>query len=449
MVKRFGLTDECVPWTLQEIGDSGFENGVPITRERVRQIEQKYIKKIKNNILFSQVCSEIEAFTQDKIIVSQGMAEAYVQKKILSNATNVFSLLLRLSDMGLLKLDYEVIEATWLDSKFLIQAKFSKLLSETLTMIRSEFSGKVFVHINDLFMKFRSQNNSIDDEEFKLFETQFYKAISDVKNIFIWQDQGTVFLAKRAYRLASHGINKDGRRTNSLISALSLIFAMCKTVNLDVLYQAIQRDRRINEEISFELFKAYLLTCNFLDISANTVVCNKRPVYDGVKPRDYEIIKIAQEQNSNILTSTIIQSSLVQCGLSSNAASVLRTTTPLLVNIKKGNFRTPGIFRLVCDLEDIDLIGDTDTGQKNVTFDSTATEINIRNTPPLRATGRANVIDHTLAEGTFPVLDQNENLLAELTIRGNLFIGLKSLAAKTPDKDISLIFEHDHFIFKT
>ena len=117
--------------------------------------------------------------------------------------------------------------------------------------------------------------------------------------------------------------------------------------------------------------------------------------------------------------------------------------------IKKGNFRTPGIFRLVCDLEDIDLIGDTDTGQKNVTFDSTATEINIRNTPPLRATGRANVIDHTLAEGTFPVLDQNENLLAELTIRGNLFIGLKSLAAKTPDKDISLIFEHDHFIFKT
>jgi len=448
MLKRFGLRDECVPWTLQEIGDVGFESGVPITRERVRQIEQKYIRKLQNNILSSQACDEIEAFTHNKIILSQGMVEAYIQKKELSNATNIFSLLLRLKDMCLVTLDYEVVEVAWLDTKFLVPAKFSKLLSDTVMMIRSELSGKVFLQINDLFIKLRPQNNSISDEDFDLFKVHFYKAMSHVKNIFLWQDERVAVIAKRAYRLASHGTNRDGRRTNSLISALSMIFSICKTVNLDVLYQAIQRDRRINEEISFALFRAYLLNCNFLDISENTVVCKNRPVYDGVKPRDYEIIKIAQEENSNILTSTVIQNKLVQCGMSSNSAGVLRTTTPLLVNIKKGNFRTAGIFRLVCDLDDIDLIDDAGTAQKNADFDTTSSEIKIRNTPPVRTTGRANVIDHTLSEGTFPVFDQNDNLLSEITIRGKLFIGLKSLAAKNPDKDICLIFKNEHFIFK-
>ena len=85
---------------------------------------------------------------------------------------------------------------------------------------------------------------------------------------------------------------------------------------------------------------------------------------------------------------------------------------------------------------------------KNADFDTTSSEIKIRNTPPVRTTGRANVIDHTLSEGTFPVFDQNDNLLSEITIRGKLFIGLKSLAAKNPDKDICLIFKNEHFIFK-
>ena len=55
MLKRFGLSDDCIQWTLQEVANEGFSNGIQITRERVRQIESIYVKSLKIRYLTQKV----------------------------------------------------------------------------------------------------------------------------------------------------------------------------------------------------------------------------------------------------------------------------------------------------------------------------------------------------------------------------------------------------------
>ena len=62
LFKRFGVIDDCMPYTLQEIGEIGFEDNIPITRERVRQIEAKYLRQLKNSHFFLKKCSIVESF---------------------------------------------------------------------------------------------------------------------------------------------------------------------------------------------------------------------------------------------------------------------------------------------------------------------------------------------------------------------------------------------------
>ena len=72
-------------------------------------------------------------------------------------------------------------------------------------------------------------------------------------------DEGEWFAAKRAHRLASHGLRRDGVRTNSLVSTLTLIFSVCREVNFNFLYKGVCRDRKTRENLSPNLLRIFIM----------------------------------------------------------------------------------------------------------------------------------------------------------------------------------------------
>ena len=63
-----------------------------------------------------------------------------------------------------------------------------------------------------------------------------------------------------------------------------------------------------------------------------------------------------------------------------------------------------------------------------------------------RATGRSTVPELDLPDGQYNLFDQNENLLGSVTVRGQMLLGLASLAEKYDGKDIKLSFFDDAFV---
>ena len=133
--------------------------------------------------------------------------------------------------------------------------------------------------------------------------------------------------------------------------------------------------------------------------------------------RSQATLDTALEIGSATFTSTQLIKGLVEKGLSTNAARVRSNISPFLVHLKKGNFRTPGIFRLICELEDLDIINyREEDGLLNNVLDG-AQEFKIPNNPPLRVTGRAVVPELEINEGEYQVYDEEDNYLLDILFR--------------------------------
>ena len=436
--KRLGLKDDCIPWTLQEVGNQGFENGTKLTRERVRQIQRDYLVKLNNTIFSAKKCKRLSSYLEKQIIISKPILEKYVAEQGLSKSSNATSLILRLKKFGFCTISHVLVEVTWINGQFLVREDYVETFHKILKILKQNLVGKVFVNINKTYV------NLISEQE----QNIFVESLKQLPNLFVYEDENTTFVARRAYRLSRQGANKDGVRTNSLVSELSLIFSICRAVNFSILRKAISRSRIVKEDISPNLLRAYLESCLFLKIEGDEVRCIKRPKGVSKYPRDIMLKNLAIELNIATFTSKQITQYLVAKGLSSNAANVLRTQSALIVSLRKGSFQETGLFRLICNVDEIDMVAQkTDDGNSADGADQT-TKFTIKNNPPLRATGRASVAKLETPDGEYQLYDNEENFVADLVVKGKIIFGLKSLAGQDNEKDLVMAFHEDRFILR-
>ena len=434
--RRLGLEEECIPWTLQEIGDEGLGFGSPVTRERVRQVEAKYLKKLKQTNFSTEKCEKVASFLNDLTFVSRQSLEAFINKEALTRATNPCSLIERLIDMGIIKSSHKLVKISWINGEFFIWEDKIALLRETFKNLSKKIVGKVFVNLYEVLPA------PITPED----KLELITILKDIPNLFTVELNGFVFAAKKAYRLAAHGTNKDGIRTNSLVSVLSIIFSVTKSIDFDILYKAITRDRKISESISKELLIEYLRSCKFLKFEGTKVVCLERPKYDNIQSRDYLLVELAKELNSICMDSTQITQGLIAKGLTSKSAQALAITSPLVINLKKGQYHTKGIYRLICDIDEIDLISAKVTATECPLNGHEQKSWRILTNPQVRATGRSSISDLGLNDGEYQVFDKDDNFVAELRIKGNILMGLKALLDRSDEGELILTFVEDRFI---
>ena len=300
--------------------------------------------------------------------------------------------------------------------------------------------GVNFLKLKPLIVEAVQEDNCED------FFICLLKNLDYFKNIVVCKKEEEVFIAKRAFRLGSSGtIGRNG--PNTLVSTMALIFSICSFVNLRILHKAISRDRKIREKISLEFLIKYLEACPFIKLEGEKVICTKRPGFGGKITHDFKILDFALETGSTILDSTQLVRGLVQKGLSENSASVLRTVTPFLVSLKKGTFRTKGIFRLICELEDLDILSYREDESSSNQLLGSDQKFKISNNPPLRATGRALVPELEIDEGDYQVYDDEDNYLKDVQVRGKMILGLKELALKNTDTEFNLSFSGDRFLY--
>ena len=196
-----------------------------------------------------------------------------------------------------------------------------------------------------------------------------------------------------------------------------------------------------------DFLKQYLEACPFIKLDGEKVNCIKRPVFSGKITNDYKIIDVILEHGSSIIDTTKLIPGLVGRGLSTNAAGVLTVVSPFLVSLKKGNYRNKGIYRLICDIEDLDIINYRENGNLPSQPTGDETKFKISNNPPLRATGRATLPELEIDEGEYQVYDDEDNYLVDVQVRGKMILGLKILAVKNPDSELNLSFSEGRFVF--
>ena len=438
MLKRFGLNDECIQWTLQEVANEGFSNGAQITRERVRQIESIYIKKLKNTFYSAKKCEGVNAYLKDLPFISNSSLQNYLGENNFTKANNGFALVCRLRNLGFLCFDHEVIDIRWVNAQFLVKNNFLTYFSKFFEQIKRKLTGRIFVNVDKLM------DDIVPEEDRNSFLQILTNEREQFKNIVFCSDEGKWFVAKRAHRLASHGLGRDGVRTNSLVSTLTLIFSVCREVNFNFLYKGVCRDRKTRENLSPNLLREYLSYCPFLEVRGDQITCLKRPKFDGQRSRDFLIVDFMRSEGVDTMPSNRVVKFLVQQGLSSNSATVLIHTTPLVINLNSGRGPVEGLLRLVCDKDSVDII----SGNAVSSSVSKNLEFTVPNNPALRITGRATVPKLETEDGQYQVFDMDENHLADIMLRGNKMHGLRELAGKNSEKDLQFIFEEDHFLFK-
>jgi hypothetical protein len=439
--RRLGLDDDCIQWTLQEVANIGFKNGAVITRERVRQIQERYIKKLKDAYFLAPKCKEVASYIGTFPFISEALLNEYLLEKKFTNASDPISLLTRLREYGFCNHTHKIIEVRLFNSRFLVKEEYSKSFDKFAKACRKRMYGRIFLDLSLVLTE------AVPEEERKDFYKCLLKNLNYLKNVVVCRQDKEIFIARRAFRLGSHGIGKNGLRTNTLVSIMTLIFSICSVVNLRVMHQAITRDRKMREQISFEFFTAYLKACPFLKIDGEKVICLNRPKYDGKISNDYKVIDTALDIGSATFTSTQLIKGLVEKGLSTNAARVMSNISPFLVHLKKGNFRTPGIFRLICELEDLDIINYREEGGLLNNVLDGVQKFKIPNNPPLRVTGRAVVPELEINEGEYQVYDEEDNYLLDIEVRGKMILGLKILASKEPNSELKLSFSDGRFLY--
>ena len=200
----------------------------------------------------------------------------------------------------------------------------------------------------------------------------------------------------------------------------------------------------MKEKFDADVFRKYIRSMPFLKIEDENVICVDRSQYFQ-RIRDHNLVDIAQELNRHLLDSTEIHRGLISRGISTNAIGGLMTNSPLIVNLKKGHYRTKGQYRLICKIEDLDLVYEEDNAITGDFPTDDQLKFQIENNPPLRTTGRAIVPGMAICGGENNVFDENDNLVDRLRVTGEMMLGLKGLADRSNGKNIMLSFCDGHF----
>ena len=85
ILNRLGLNQELTPWTLR-VANQGFKGGPSITRERVRQIEAKYLNRLKKTFATYSNNERVSYFLKDKKLVSHYEFSKFILENNLSLA---------------------------------------------------------------------------------------------------------------------------------------------------------------------------------------------------------------------------------------------------------------------------------------------------------------------------------------------------------------------------
>ena len=106
-----------------------------------------------------------------------------------------------------------MISLNWLNSSFFVQEDKITLLQKTIENVRKNVAGRIFVDLQQAF----PEGTAIEDKR------AIFECLQANPNLFTIEHEGQLLLAKRAHRIAAHGMKKDGVRTNSLVSTLSIL----------------------------------------------------------------------------------------------------------------------------------------------------------------------------------------------------------------------------------
>ena len=183
--KRFGVIDDCMPYTLQEIGEMGFEDNIPITRERVRQIEAQYLSQLKNSHFFLKKCSIVESFLNDQKIISLERFCEFISVNGYSNALNPLSLVERLRGFGVMSFSHKPLRVNWL-SLYFSKKRLCDHFENLFNQLRRSLTGSIFWHFNHY-------QSSAEEESCR---DAFLQELKNIPSLFLYDENGRQIIAK-------------------------------------------------------------------------------------------------------------------------------------------------------------------------------------------------------------------------------------------------------------
>ena len=183
-----------------------------------------------------------------------------------SNALNPLSLVERLRGFGVMNFSHKPLRVNWLSAEFLVSNDYRDHFENLFNQLRRNLTGSIFWD----FTHYQSS------EEEQSCRDVFFQELKNIPSLFLDDENGRQIIAKKPHRLAVHGKQKDGVRTNTLVSVLGLIFSICRTVNFEILYRATLRDRKVKEKFEADVFRRYIRSMPFLKIEDENVICVDR-----------------------------------------------------------------------------------------------------------------------------------------------------------------------------
>ena len=116
------------------------------------------------------------------------------------------------------------------------------------------------------------------------------------------------------------------------------------------------------------------------------------------------------------------------------------------MSLKKGIAYTPGEYRLICDINDIDYISNKNISNQLDKQDAGLTSFIIKNNPRNRITNRLIIPDLELGDGEYQVLNDEDSYLCDVKIQGDTIFGIKLLLEQSEGQDVTIKLVNEVFV---
>ena len=414
---RLGIGGVEALMTLEELSISKIASENVLTRERIRQIESKAIRKVNSQYISPDLIKNCIETLFTKTIFRKDDLNKEIIESGFSNYADPVKLIQRLCGILYKTISYNFQHVEFRGETLLINSIKCdvSLLKRFLKKVNQQVRVSEFSEIPP--EAFDALGNGGEDLK---------AALIDNRNLICIPSDGVLFITKKPWRLLV------GR--NRSITPLAKIFEVSKSANLKDLFEGFIRSRTAGAEIPFEVFSQFISKLEFFDIK-DEVAWNlgARP-RGGLTKGDLVILNLAKQFGDVIDTKTL-QHELVRCGFSSGAARQVAIFSPLIFSIRKGSGYSKGLFKIIGSLdyldENIDVIEET--------VDEYNIEINID--IKIKLFGTFSLDNKIFEDGEYKVFDNDDNLICTIENSGMTLSGLKPLVLGEEKGKINLKYE--------
>ncbi len=433
LLNRIGLNKDALPLTLEEISsdETIFESRV--TRERVRQIEAKALKKLKqNNFSLPHLEPALNKVTSVLPKNFSGVDEVLIESGLM-NSKSPTQLLIALQDLNLFDPFMEIFSIDVIDTTLLLnkELEWHSELKKFLTDIRREFVGKLFV--------------SLDTEKFSKYEHLSPEHVSDVLSqieAFHLQKDGSLIRVFMRFDDLDRSISK-------FQAPMARIFQVTNGVYLATLLAALNKFRtliefNVKDTLPQEALKDFLSSLDFITIKDDFVYSSIKPIKSALDTYDVAILKTLKSFGTTI-DSTTLQKEVVKQGFSSAQAGQARLWSPFLVVLKKGRSREKGLYEFIGKEHELNKIN------FSIKYNSNLTQLNpiiiVPNNSITRLRNYHVIESNMLPNGKYEVTSCDGVFIGNIIIQDNQMKDIRDILRTTDKEQIKLSIKPDSTTF--